>query len=153
MKILALDLGTKTGWALGEKIAERSFLYSGVQDFSLKRGESEGMRNLRFDRWLEAMFVEQSRPDLVVYEMPHHRGGAATAVLGGMVGILLAKCAEHHIEYTKVHSSTLKKYATGSGRASKEEMVKRAALKFDKPILDDNEADALHLWAYGNDNP
>ena len=46
--ILALDLATMTGWAtlIDGKIN------SGVQNFSKKRGESNGIMFLRFNAWL-----------------------------------------------------------------------------------------------------
>ena len=40
MKILSLDIATKTGWATDTT--------SGVWDLKPKRGESEGMRVVRF---------------------------------------------------------------------------------------------------------
>jgi hypothetical protein len=49
MKVLALDLATKSGWAtnVGRQ--------SGVQTFDVKRGESPGMRFLRCRAWLGEM--------------------------------------------------------------------------------------------------
>jgi len=79
MKILALDLGTKTGWAL----AENDRTESGVQVFDVRRGESPGMRYLRFNRWLEELTGATPKPDLIAYEQPHHRGGAATEIAAG----------------------------------------------------------------------
>lgn len=150
MRILALDLGTKTGWAFGTtKDSDR--VYSGVQDFSLKRGESPGMRLLNFDKWVYEILTKH-KPKMVAYEMPHQRGGYATQLLLGMLGILHVACTKAGIEYSSVHSATLKKFATGSGRASKEDMISVAILKFDREIIDDNEADALHIlgWARSN---
>ena len=48
MKILAIDQATKSGWAVNYPA-----LLSGTQDFSLKRGDSHGMRFLRMRAWLE----------------------------------------------------------------------------------------------------
>lgn len=146
MKILSLDLGTKTGWAFSKDNNLKN-VYSGTQEFSLKRGESPGMRFLRFDKWISDFFVTHN-VDVVVYEMPHHRGGAATALLGGLVGILLKACATYFIEHTSVHSGTLKKFAIGKGKASKEDMIKRAEELFSKKVEDDNEADALLMWLW-----
>jgi len=151
MKILAIDLGTKTGWAFGDTTTIGR-LYSGVQDFSLKRGESSGMRLLNFDKWVYEMLAKYA-PKVVSYEMPHHRGGHATQLLLGMLGVLHVACTKAGIEYSSVHSATLKKFATGSGRASKEEMASAAMKKFHKEVLiDDNEADALHIWNWAKDN-
>jgi len=147
MKILALDLGTKTGWA--GSVDKR--VESGVQDFSLKRGESPGMRFVRFNSWLVEM-IEVIEPDIVIYEQPHNRGGAATMVLNGMLAYVLEKCAKYEVEHEPVHSSTLKKFATGSGRAGKEDMIKVAQARFpEKKIIDDNEADALCIWLWGQE--
>src|SRR5437016_860972 len=86
--ILALDLGTRTGYA----IRENGRVESGVQVFDVKRGESPGMRYLRFNRWLDdvcragldAVFGRDGLAvGLIVYEQTHHRGGAATEVAAG----------------------------------------------------------------------
>lgn len=151
MKILALDLATKTGWAFGDSDGDITHIYSGVQDFSPKRGESKGMRLLHFDRWIYQMLAEYD-PKVVIYETPHHQGGHATEVLLGLVGILQKAACEAKIEYASVHSSTLKKFATGSGRASKEQMKMRAIQRFGRQIEDDNEADALHIWDWAREN-
>jgi len=146
MNILALDCGTKTGYATNLLNGEGS----GVVDFKPKARESGGMRFLRFASWLSEMF-DLVKPDLVVYEMPHNRGGSATEVLNGMVAIVQKECASRGIEYTTVHSATLKKFATGSGRAGKEDMIHKAIEVFNKRILDDNEADALWLLEYAKE--
>jgi hypothetical protein len=52
MKILAIDCGTQTGWAA----YSNGIIESGVQDFSLKRGESAGMRFLLFGKWLSSIW-------------------------------------------------------------------------------------------------
>lgn len=143
-RILALDFGTRTGWAaLSDGHAE-----SGVQTFDLARGESAGMRFIRFRRWLEEILA-LTRPGLCVYEAAHHRGGYATELLVGMITRLQEACAERAIEYAAVHSATLKKTSCGSGRADKSAMLEEARRQFpDRKIADDNEGDALLLLEY-----
>lgn len=159
--VLALDLATKTGWAL----SEGSRIESGVQDFTKKRGESNGMLFVHFNSWLRGfrkslrVFVENGvatipsiKPDLIVFEQAHHRGGAATEIAVGLMTRVLEFCAEHRIEHASVHSMTLKKWATGSGKADKGAMIARAN-QFYRPapyhlISDDNEADAVLLLHY-----
>ena len=46
--ILALDLATHTGWAVASN--DGKIISSGVQDFSKKRGEDNGLLFLRFLR-------------------------------------------------------------------------------------------------------
>lgn len=143
MNILAIDCGTKTGWA----IHCNGMVESGVQDFSLKRGESAGMRFFNFRVWLQRM-INKFPIKLVVYEQAHHRGGAATMIGVGMVTRIQEECELRDLEYTPIHSATLKKFATGGGRASKESMLSRAREEWGEHVIDDNEADALFLMDY-----
>ena len=144
MNNLALDLATKTGWAL-----KTCHLESGVQVFDLKRGESRGMRFLRFRAWLKEM-IEQHRPDVLVFEQAHHRGGAATEVAVGLATRVMEMACEYGIEYQSVHTGMLKKFATGKGNAGKDVMLAAARDRWpDQEIEDDNQADALWLLAWG----
>jgi len=135
-RILALDLATKTGWAHIDGP-------SGVQSFALSRGESRGMLFLKFRGWLERIYRDAPF-DVVVYEQPHLRGGHATEVLAGMVGILQAWAAEHGVETAMRHSREIKTHATGNGNANKDAMIAAAKERGWSPE-DDNEADALWL--------
>lgn len=81
MIILSLDCATKTGWAL---IKDGRVFESGVQDFTKRRGDSNGMLFLRFRNWLGAML--DMGPALVAYERAHHRGGAATEIAASIGG-------------------------------------------------------------------
>ena len=73
MNILALDMATKTGWSwiVSGKVKE-----SGVQDFTKRRGESNGVLFLRFRKWLSDTCA-LVKPDLIAYEQAHMRGGDA----------------------------------------------------------------------------
>lgn len=139
MRILALDFATKTGWA-----AEG---LSGVKVFDVRRGESPGMRFLRFRGWLKDMCLNLVKPEVIAYEQPHHRGGPATEVAYGFLTVIKLDAAEYGIELMPVHSSTLKKWATGKGNAGKGEMVFEAKRRGYNP-QDHNEADACLLYEY-----
>lgn len=153
MKILAIDPGSKCGWAIIED-SESSVVESGVQVFDLKRGESAGMRFIRFRKWLNGL-MDFWKPGLVVYEQAHHRGGAATELCVGFVTRILEIAAEYGANHTSCHSMTLKKWATGKGNADKTKMIETVHQKLafrNMPtieIIDDNHADAilLGLWA------
>jgi Holliday junction resolvasome RuvABC endonuclease subunit len=157
MKILSLDLGTKTGWCCVKTYQEMcqyhgKIISSGVNDFSLKRGDSPGMRFIYFKRWLMDV-INEWNPDVIVYEQAHHRGGAATAVGVGLQSWLLGICADGDIEHTAVHTGTLKKHATGKGNASKEEMKGAAkAVWTGVDFIDDNHVDAYWLADWAMDN-
>lgn len=105
------------------------------------------MRFLMFRQWFRLM-IERCRPDIVIYEQEHHRGGFATELLIGMTTRIMEICDEMGIDYRPIHSSTLKKFATGSGGAGKKVMLALARKKWGD-IIDDNEADAHWIleWA------
>jgi Holliday junction resolvasome RuvABC endonuclease subunit len=144
--ILALDMATKTGWA----VSDPEGATSGVQVFDVRRGESPGMRWLRFDAWLEQVHIlatARHPMGVLVYELAHHRGGASTAVGVGFATKAQEFAARHNIELMPVHTATLKKFATGSGKADKDAMIAAARARGWTP-QDDNEADALWLLEY-----
>ncbi len=141
LKVLSLDLATRTGWAAND--GKRC----GLMTFDLKRGESPGMRFLRCRAWLKEMYALFGGLDLIVYEQAHHRGGAATVCCVGLVTEVQAFAANHNIELMPVHTATLKKFATGKGNAGKSEMIKAAENRGWK-VSDDNEADAVLLLEY-----
>jgi Holliday junction resolvasome RuvABC endonuclease subunit len=140
MNILAVDPGTHCGWAS----FSNGQVESGVQIFELGRGDSPGIRFLHFRAWLKKMF-QLTVPSLVSYERPLLYGGYATDLLVGFVTRIQEECAEHSVACEAVHVSTLKKKATGSGRADKAAMIWAASERFGREIKDDNEADALML--------
>jgi Holliday junction resolvasome RuvABC endonuclease subunit len=155
--VLALDLATKTGWALRDRNGN---ILSGVQEFVLKRGESAGMRFLRFRKWLKEVLnlaemgldFSKEMPGLIVFEQAHHRGGHATQLAVGLVTDVLAEAARRNLEHMPVHTASLKKWATGKGNAGKPAMIEKASELYpNEKILDDNHADALLLLKYGLD--
>ena len=144
--ILALDLGTTTGWALASPGAHRT---SGTQIFKPGRFEGGGMRYLRFKRWLTEMKQCADPLGWVVFEeVRRHASTDAAHVYGGFLATLTAWCEHHQIPYQGVPVGTIKKHATGRGNAGKPEMVGAMRARGFQPA-DDNEADALALldWA------
>lgn len=151
MNILALDLGTKTGWALsvGKDIA------SGEQEFKPVRFEGGGMRYLKFVRWLNDLVpVEVGAKMLLVFEEVRNHGMAgidAAHAYGGFMATLTQWCEVRQIPYMGVPVGTIKQFATGKGNAGKPEVIKAMKAKGHKHLTDktDNEADALALmyWA------
>lgn len=147
MKVLGLDMATATGWCLYDATADR-VIESGVQLFDKRRGESNGLRFLRFRKWLQS-FVKGFAPDLICYEQAHFRGGAATELCVGFQTRAQEIAAEAGIESAPVPTGTLKKFATGAGNAGKGSMMKLAAFHLGRDPVDDNEADAVHVARWG----
>lgn len=140
--ILALDLGTTTGWALANRDGH---ITSGSQSFKPQRFEGGGMRFLRFKRWLTDIKHCVEPIDQVVFEeVRRHVGVDAAHAYGGFMGQLTAWCEHHQIPYQGIPAGTIKKHATGKGNASKGEMVASVRALGHTPA-DDNEADAIAL--------
>jgi hypothetical protein len=154
--VLALDLGTFCGWAL--RVDGR--LESGVQEFSLKRGESPGMRYVAFNRWLREIATPlldsaaDGRLALIAYEAAHHRGGAATEVANGFTTRVQEHCARWQFNHVSVHSATLKKWVSGHGQAKKQDIAEAVERRGWLPAgthasaLTDDELDAIGLLHY-----
>lgn len=144
MNVLALDLGTKCGWATNAYV-----LSSGSWNLKAKTTESIGQRYLNFKEELKGMH-HAVLFDLIVYEEVHaHAAVDAAHVYGGLQAILQTFCLENSIEYKGVGVGTIKKHATGKGNAKKDAMICAASMKWPAVnILDDNHADALWLLDY-----
>lgn len=144
--LLALDLGTMTGWALRN---QHGRIVSGTAHFRPRRFEGGGMRYLRFERWLNETRNVTGKLDAVYFEeVRRHAGVDAAHAYGGFLAQLTAWCEHHAIPYEGVPVGTIKHFITGKGNANKEKVI--AAVKaLGHDPEDDNEADALALlhWA------
>ena len=144
--ILALDLGTHTGWAV--RLADGT-ITSGVFEFRPSRFEGGGMRYLRFRAWLEETMTLTGGISLVVFEeVRRHVGVDAAHAYGGWLATLTAWCEGRSIPYEGVPVGTIKRHATGKGNADKEAVI-AAVRRLGFAPADDNEADALAIlsWA------
>ena len=151
MKILALDLGSTTGWAM---IKEGKVFQHGERTFKGNRGvRFEAMR-----KWLKSM-TAHDHPELIIFERPFCRGLHATRSLWGMAAIAEAAAVWRGIPSLDIVPSTLKKWATGNGRASKAEMI-AAAYRLQPHLpyhgcpsmsFGEHEADAIILGLYAHE--
>lgn len=141
--ILALDLGTTTGFALSPTDGS---IVSGVWNNKGGRYEGGGMRYLRFRGHLDEM--HKLAPIGAVYfeEVRRHAGTDAAHVYGGMLATLTAWCEEQDpkVPYEGVPVGSIKKYLTGKGNADKAMMIAAVQALGYSPA-DDNEADATAL--------
>ena len=149
---IGFDLGRKCGVAVWR---EGELVESWAWEFKAKKGMLVSSERDKFrhevKRLLEAYSGEPIGPTIrpvAAYERPHMRGYGATKSLMGWVCSLEEVCDSLGVELKSVHTGTLKKFATGFGKASKEEMVK-AARKLKPDVKSEDEADAIHVahWA------
>lgn len=144
--VLALDLGTTTGWALR---TGDDFITSGTMSFKHTRYDGGGMRFLRFRRWLEQLDSDAGPIEAIHFEEVRRHGGTDAAhVYGGLLAVLTAWCEEHLVAYQGVPVGTIKRFIAGKGNADKAAVIAAVRAKGFAPA-DDNEADAIAilLWA------
>ena len=144
--ILALDLGTTTGWAL--RTADGLFT-SGTVSFRPSRYDGGGMRYLRFTNWLTEL-DQLSGPIAAIWyeEVRAHAGTDAAHVFGGLMATLTSWGELRGVPYAGVPVGTIKRHWAGKGNAPKQAMIAAARARGFAPA-DDNEADALAIlhWA------
>ena len=99
--ILALDLGTTTGWALR---SSDGAITSGSESFRPQRFEGGGMRFLRFKRWLAELKDMAGGIDALHFEeVRRHVSTDAAHVYGGFLATLTAWCEHHQMPYQGRH--------------------------------------------------
>ena len=144
--VLALDLGSATGWALRTR---DDHITSGTTAFRPSRFEGGGMRYLRFRGWLREMLDLAGPIDRIVFEeVRRHLSTDSSHVYGGLLATLTAWAELSAIPYEGVPVGTIKRFATGRGNADKAAVIAAMQARGFRPA-DDNEADALALllWA------
>jgi Holliday junction resolvasome RuvABC endonuclease subunit len=140
MTILALDLGTKTGWACGTSHVKDS----GTENFAQGKFAGGGMRFLAFERWLDKWVEGDGVTEVVFEAVRRHIGTDAAHIYGGLLAILTKWCEARGIPYQGIPVQTIKKHATGKGNAKKDAMME-AVRRWGFSPKDDNEADAIAL--------
>jgi len=138
---LCVDIGTHLGWAY---VDNGVVLGSGTLDLSPAKGDRPGARYARFAQWLVGQRAKGRIDEVVYEEVFNHKGIGAGHIYGGLVAILQCFCEESHTPYRGIGVQAIKIHATGSGRASKDDVVLWARSNGFRPV-DDNEADALAL--------
>lgn len=143
--ILALDLGTTTGWAMQNKDGS---ITSGTIPLRAHKLEDDCIRFLRFKHLLDHLLTTVDQIDCVYFEqVMRHLGSDAGHCYGGFWSQLGIWCLERNIKRCGVHVKTIKYSISGNGNASKEEVIAAVEALGHKPC-DDNEADAIALLRY-----
>lgn len=144
--ILALDLGTRLGWAIRRASGR---IESGDRNFTPDGGEPEGLRFLRFRCWLHDLKARIETAGDVLGLIRFERvdfirpGQVYSAhVWGGMWATLTCWAAHHQIPCEPIAVATIKKAATGHGRATPMMVTQAMRSRGFNPLSDD-EAVAL----------
>ena len=151
MRILAIDPGLTKAHPMGWATWDGSQVRSGSFCFQERSDDHRGVRLSRLRMWLETMCEEILKPQAIAYEMPtvqHYAG--AVAQIGAVALIDMAAC-DVGAELAYCYPAQLKKWATGSGRASKDDMRLACHERYGFDPGDDHEADALLLLAWARE--
>lgn len=145
MNILAIDIGTQCGWALGTRGGAAK---GGSESFSPAKHGGHGRRWLAFRQFLTETARGAGEVHAVYFEdVKRHEGVLAAHAYGGFLAMLQAWCAANQIPMYPVGVGAIKKHWTGKGNANKAVMVESAKARGFNPV-DDNHADALALLSY-----
>lgn len=143
--VLAIDIGTTTGWALGLRDGK---LFSGSESFAPRRNDGPGQRWLKFQAWLGQRAQIAGEIQAIYYELVlRHTAVQAAHVYGGFEAHLQAWADRNRVRLVGVPVSVIKKAATGKGNANKDAMVAAMRARGHR-VVDDNHADALALLEY-----
>lgn len=142
-RILALDPANRTGWAYVDAEGRR---LSGAFCIAKRTDRHPGARIARFMAALREFLVKYP-VDVVACEDSHfgtrnHETAAMHAELRGLIKLMAYERGARFIAYKP---STIKKFATGYGKAEKSQMIKAARTVLGVEVDDDDEADALFI--------
>ena len=142
--IIALDTSMKaTGFAIGDGTPENTVF--GTKSFSSYKADYT-VAGRKFAEWLGEL-IDMHKPAYVVMEQPILFGGTrggATVILNGLVWEAHREAEFNNIPRAEYAVSTIKKFITGNGKASKDEVIAAVRAK-GFAVATDNEADAVAI--------
>ena len=113
-----------------------------------KLGEGYGQMK-SFRAWLVGMITSH---DIKVVVSENLDGGCKSWVtarkLACFHGVIQEVCETHNIPLHYINQKSLKHWATGNGNADKKLMIEYCNTRWKIEPIDDNEADAIHLFYY-----
>lgn len=143
-EVLSLDIATHTGYY--------SLVESGTWNFEESMRRNNNKQHKAFRDTLMRFIKEHGIKRIVAEDVRagEAKGGfMASRKLAEFRGILMEVCDELDMpEPTFINPSTVKKWATGDGKADKDKMVRYAKLRWGVTPVDDNHADACHIFMY-----
>lgn len=142
MTTISLDLGSITGFAVK---SDHGFS-NGTLNFKKKGKFHDSGYKALYDFLCTFLEGPHEHPDLeVIVEKPHAgRFIAPVRILFGLLAIVHLFCDLFKIKLTEYSPKEIKKFWSGKGTASKEEMVAETQKKFPH-VKDHNQSDAIAL--------
>ncbi|CAB3928767.1 hypothetical protein [Achromobacter deleyi] len=145
VNILALDLGTKLGWAVR---ARDGAVWHGTEVFTPRKSWTPGQRWLRARSFVTDLVVRHQVHAIAYEEVKRHAGTDAAHAYGAFLCLVQMVADSHRAALMPVGVGTIKKHWTGKGNADKAAMEAQARARGFRPESD-NDADALAIlhWA------
>lgn len=139
--VLAVDIATHTGYF--------STHGSGTWDFSESKKRNNNKSHGAFRKTLMDFITEHDIKRIVAEDVAVNNHFVDARKLSEFRGILLEICDTLDLpEPVFINPMVIKKWATGDGHADKAKMIKFCALRWHTAPVDDNEADATHIFMY-----
>ena len=139
MKLLALDLGTNIGFAI---FKDGKFI-SGTKKLGTYK-EKFGARFHEFRTWLLNIIAKHNIEAVYFERVFGHKGVEAAHCYGGFLYMLASVCFQQKIPCISFSVQAIKRFMTGKGNATKDEMIAAARQKGFNAETDD-EADAIAI--------
>lgn len=143
-QVLSLDIATHCGF--------HSIHSSGTVDFTESMRRNNNKQHKAFRDWLIEYITTNGIKQIVAEDVSagSSKGGFKSSVkLAEFRGILFEVCDTLDLpEPALVNPKSVKKWATGNGNADKEMMIDYCIRRWGITPVDDNEADATHIFMY-----
>ena len=146
--ILALDPATTTGCCIA-----RPWMPLSPFTFSIKPPKKVPTLGYYINKIRE--LVDEFEPDYIAWEESYVRNYTSARLQFGIAGIIQGYAETRKATMFAIHPSSIKKRATGNGRASKDEVVKAAEqaanCRGSITIRNNDEADAFWIWVIAHE--
>lgn len=141
MKILALDLATHTGIALGRPGADPLLMSLTIPSY-----KEMGRRWNFYYEWLDHRLTQGDITHVAVEAPAKFQSSVQAATIARSLNSFTdLLCYRHKIPLFPHNIGTIKKFMTGSGRARKADMTRAVRQRGLHPT-NDNESDAAAVW-------
>lgn len=155
MIILAIDLGTNTGFAYGRPDADPEFGTSALP----QTGDDVGRFLLAHEEFLHGL-IDKITPEIIMFEAPvfypktnmdgravMHQSKASLRKLYGLAGVTEMVARKRNIEIGEADNQVTKKVFTGTGGKKGDRIVGECHSR-NWMVRNPDEADACAVWYY-----
>lgn len=145
--ILSLDVATHTGYyTLGHGYGTVYFPNTGTAP---KKYGDDYQQHKAFRDWVIGMIKKHNIKIVVAEDVNVGTQFNALRKLAQFQGVLFELCATLDVPLMVENVTSIKRFATGKGNATKDEMLKAAIQKYKVDMEgDDNAGDAIHIFHY-----